>query len=282
MYRWKYLLYPVKPGLPFRSLMSSTAIGYMVNNLIPRSGEVVRPYLLGKHENISKAAAFGTIIIERIIDTLMFLLMFGIALIFFKNRITSAIPEIDAAVIILTVFIFLLLFWVIFTMFKTELSLKFLQFFTRILPAKYKNKIDEIFGSLVNGFHILRKPDMMLKIGFYSVLLWLVYLISTYIPFYAFDIMTLPGTNINEGLWNANLLLIIVNVSMFIPAPAATGPYHYVCKLVLVSIFSISEAKALGYATSTHLVNFLIYLVMGLYYFIASHYKISELKEETI
>jgi len=277
------LLNPVKPGLPFKSLMSATAIGYMVNNLIPRSGEVVRPYLLGKNENISKAAAFGTIIIERIIDTLTFLFMFVIALIYFKNRISAAIPDIDTAVIILAGLVFVLLIWVVFTMFKTEQSLKIVQFFTKILPVKYRGKVDGIFNSLAEGFHILRKPDLLVKIGLYSALLWIVYLISTYIPFYAFDIFTGSEViSLKEGLWNANLLLVLVNVSMFIPAPAATGPYHYIVKLTLVSIFAISETKALGYATSTHLANFIIYLVMGLYYFAASHYKISELKEETI
>jgi uncharacterized protein (TIRG00374 family) len=263
--------------------MSSTAIGYMVNNLLPRSGEVVRPYLLGKNENISKASAFGTIIIERIVDALTFLFMFVFALIYFKNRISAAIPEIDTAVILLAAFVILLLIWVVFTMYKTEQSLKIVQFFTKILPVKYRTKADEFYNSLAEGFHILRKPDLLVKIGIYSALLWIVYLISTYIPFYAFDIFTgLEAISLKEGLWNANLLLVLVNISMFIPVPAATGPYHYIVKLTLVSIFAISETKALGYATSTHMMNFLIYLAMGLYFFITSHYKISELKEETI
>lgn len=281
--RWRYLLSPIKKDIPFKSLMSSTSIGYMLNNLIPRSGEVVRPYLLGKHEGVSKAAVFGTIIIERIIDTLSFLLMFGFVLIYFKNRITAAIPDIGTAVIILTVFIFLLFFWVIYTMFRTEQSLKLIQFFTRILPLKYRNKIDKIFNSLVIGFHSLRKPDLLIKIAFYSALLWLVYLVSTYIPFFAFDIFTgTESTGLWEGLWNANILLVLVNVAQFIPAPAATGPYHYIVKVSLVSIFAISQAKALGYATSTHLLNFIIYTLVGIYYFAVSNYKISELKEESI
>jgi hypothetical protein len=118
----------------------------------------------------------------------------------------------------------------------------------------------------------------MLKIAGYSILLWFVYLISTFIPFYSFGIMVGDNTSLWESLWNANLLLVLINVSMFIPSPAATGPYHYICKVTLVSIFAISETKALGYATATHFASFIIYLIVGLYYFITSHYKISELK----
>jgi len=74
---------------------------------------------------------------------------------------------------------------------------------------------------------------------------------------------------------------VLINVAMFIPAPAATGPYHYICKVTLVNIFAIAEPKALGYATATHAMSFLVYLVMGLYFFITSQYRLSELKQET-
>ena len=281
-FRWRVLLTPIKANISLKNLYSATSIGYMVNNLIPRSGEVVRPYLLGKNEDISKASAFGTIIIERIIDTVMFLLMFGLALIYFKNRISNAFPEISSAVIILASLIFLLLFWILFMMFKTEQSLKVVKFLTRILPGRYRLKIEKVFSSLVFGFDVLKKPNLLLKIAVYSILLWLVYLISTFIPFYSFGIIVNNGSGLINELWNANLLLVLINVALFIPVPAATGPYHYVCKVTLVSIFSVSEVKALSYATSTHIMSFLVYLVVGLYYFIISNYRISELKEKTV
>ena len=278
--RWGIMLEPIKPDIPFKSLLSTTIIGYMVNNLIPRSGEVVRPYLLGQHEGISRTSAFATIIIERIIDTVSFLIMFGIALIFFRDSISTAIPQIGTVMVVLAVFTFLLTFWIIFSMFKTETSLRIVKFFTKFLPAKLNAKVDNMFTSLVNGFVILRKPALLFKIGIYSVLIWIIYIFSTYIPFYSFDIMTGSG-NVLKALWDANLLLVLINVAMFVPSPAATGPYHFICKVTLVSIFSVSESKALGYATATHAMAFLLFLVAGLYYFITSQYKFSEIKEGT-
>ncbi len=278
--RWGILLEPIKKGIRFKGLFSATAIGYMVNNLIPRSGEVVRPFLLGKDEDIPKASVFATIIVERIIDTTMFLLMFGLALIYFKGRIAAAIPDIDFAIIILTAGIFLLLGTIMLMMFKPEPSLKVIKFFTRFLPKKIHDRIDNIFTSLLKGFSILKDPRRLLRMGFWSIVLWVVYLFSTYIPFYSFDIFT-ENTPFLESLWNANLLLVLINVAMFIPSPAATGPYHYICKVTLVSIFSVNEAKALGYATSTHLVSFVLFFILGIYFFLTHHYKISELKEGT-
>jgi uncharacterized protein (TIRG00374 family) len=280
--RWGVLMEPIKKDIPFKNLFATTIIGYMLNNLFPRSGEVVRPYLLGKHENVSRASAFATIIVERIIDTIMFLLMFGVALLYFKDKITASIPQIGSAVIILSSLIFLLLAWIIFTMIKPEVSLRIVKFFTKFLPEKLHLKVDGIFTSLVSGFDVLKKPSLFFKIAVYSVLLWAAYLASTYIPFYSFDILVISGgTSLIKGLWDANLLLVLINVAMFIPSPAATGPYHYICKVTLVNMFAVSESKALGYGTSSHAVMFLMYLVLGLYFLFTSQYKFSELKEQT-
>jgi uncharacterized protein (TIRG00374 family) len=275
VFRWRILLEPVKRHVSFKNLFSSTMIGYMVNNLIPRSGEFVRPYLLGKSENIAKAAAFGTIVIERVLDTAMFLLMFGFSLIFFKSRIARAIPEIEFAVISLSGFIFLILAAIVFMMVKPDVSLRIIKTVEKIFPRKIREKIEDMFDSLVHSFEVLKRPDLWAMIAVYSFMLWLVYLSSTFISFYSFGIMVDGSIGFWEAVWNANLLLVLISVAMFVPSPGATGPYHYVVKVTLTAIFAVNEAKALGYATATHLMNFLIFLIIGLYYFVSSHYRAS-------
>jgi hypothetical protein len=46
-------------------------------------------------------------------------------------------------------------------------------------------------------------------------------------------------------------------------------------------MFAVSESKALGYGTATHAVMFVMFLVLGLYYFVTSQYKFSEIKQES-
>ena len=79
-YRWKYLLLPlgIKPKL---SLMyHSVMIGYIINLTIPRSGEVARAGYFSKYQKTSTDKIFGTIVVERVIDLVMFGLVFMIAL----------------------------------------------------------------------------------------------------------------------------------------------------------------------------------------------------------
>src|SRR5918996_2539078 len=67
-YRWCYLLLPIKK-IPAGPLFRSVLIGFMGNYLLPfRAGEVMRAVSVGQTQNISKAAALGSIVLERAFD----------------------------------------------------------------------------------------------------------------------------------------------------------------------------------------------------------------------
>jgi uncharacterized protein (TIRG00374 family) len=79
-YRWKFLLLPVK-NIRTWNLFTATAIGFMANNLLPaRLGELVRAYVLGKQEQISRTASFATIVYERILDVFALLILLWVTL----------------------------------------------------------------------------------------------------------------------------------------------------------------------------------------------------------
>ena len=71
-WRWKYLLYPIKRDVTLRNAFSATMIGYLINNVVPRLGEFIRPYALKKLEGVSRSATMGTIVLERILDMVTF------------------------------------------------------------------------------------------------------------------------------------------------------------------------------------------------------------------
>src|SRR5438270_520468 len=45
-FRWQIVLRPLKQTISFWLAFKATIAGYGMNNLIPRSGEIVRPYLM--------------------------------------------------------------------------------------------------------------------------------------------------------------------------------------------------------------------------------------------
>ncbi len=88
--RWRYLLNPLKENIKMSSLFPPIMIGYMMNAMIPRGGEVARPVITAQKEGISRASAFGTIVVERILDMLTMFIVFGFCLFFFREKISEA------------------------------------------------------------------------------------------------------------------------------------------------------------------------------------------------
>jgi len=69
--RWQRLIAPIKP-VPLRRLSGYMLVGYLANNVLPaRLGELVRSHYLGDREGISRSATLGTVVVERVVDTVV-------------------------------------------------------------------------------------------------------------------------------------------------------------------------------------------------------------------
>lgn len=70
--RWRFLFAPPRP--PLARLFSALSIGYLYNNLVPRSGELVRMVVVGKWVPALGFGGIGvTIAVERLLDVFMVL-----------------------------------------------------------------------------------------------------------------------------------------------------------------------------------------------------------------
>src|SRR5262249_32553257 len=78
-YRWQVLLLPIKP-VPVEPLISITLVGFSALYVFGRPGELVRPLWLTRQEEIPLTASLATIIVERVLDTVMVIALFGLAL----------------------------------------------------------------------------------------------------------------------------------------------------------------------------------------------------------
>ena len=69
--RWQVLLRPIA-AIPYRRVLGFTYLGYLANNVLPaRLGELVRVHALGEREGLSRTTVLGTVVVERVIDTVM-------------------------------------------------------------------------------------------------------------------------------------------------------------------------------------------------------------------
>src|SRR6478735_889465 len=87
--RWQYLLQPIGT-VRFSNALRTTIIGFAASAMLPaRAGEVLRPYLLARRERLSATAAFATIILERLLDTVMVLVLFAAFLLLFDQGVAA-------------------------------------------------------------------------------------------------------------------------------------------------------------------------------------------------
>ncbi|HMS35070.1 MAG TPA: lysylphosphatidylglycerol synthase transmembrane domain-containing protein [Ignavibacteria bacterium] len=273
--RWRYFLNPLKKDIKMDILFSSMMIGYMMNSIIPRAGEVYRPVMLANKEKISKASAFGTILVERVFDLLSLLISFGICMIFYKNKLSAAFEQYNLETIsiytsVITLSFVIIIVIIIFNLEKSEIIIE--KITKKILPEKFHQKVHNIFISLINGFLFIRYPKYYLQILLLSVILWITYVFSTYLTLLAF--------NINISMFDANLVLTMATFAMTIPLPAnSAGIYHLFCTATLVNVFGIDRESAFGFATVNHLLGLLGLIIVGAFYFVKENLSIKKAKQ---
>jgi uncharacterized protein (TIRG00374 family) len=82
-FRWQVLLNPLK-SIRMGPLISSNLLGFSAIYLVGRAGELVRPIWLTRREHVPLTASVATIIVERFLDTIMLIALFGGALLLVK------------------------------------------------------------------------------------------------------------------------------------------------------------------------------------------------------
>jgi uncharacterized protein (TIRG00374 family) len=84
--RWRTLLAPIAP-LPYRRVLGYTYIGYLANNVLPaRLGELYRSHALGEGEHVSRPTVLGTVVVERVVDTVMVVAIASVAVLVLSVR----------------------------------------------------------------------------------------------------------------------------------------------------------------------------------------------------
>jgi uncharacterized protein (TIRG00374 family) len=91
--RWRVLLAPIA-ALAYRRVLGYTFVGYLANNVLPaRLGELVRSHALGEGEGISRTTVLGTVVVERVVDTVIVVGLAALAVVVLSARgiMTSAV-----------------------------------------------------------------------------------------------------------------------------------------------------------------------------------------------
>jgi hypothetical protein len=275
-WRWKYLLFPVKQNMRYRNLFSALIIGYMMNNILPRAGELVRPYAIGKLERLSRSAALGTVFMERILDIVSFMILIAFIPVVYSGPLTEALPWLEETGIWLSAVTLAILALIVFLMLRRDIAMRVLHWFTQRLPERKAKLVEHITHSFLDGFLFLKEPRNYFMIIVLSAVLWGLYIVMTYLPFYAFGLVDTYSLDFAAAM----VVQAISSIGYIMPTPGATGPYHYFTIQTLTKLYGVQEDLARSYAVVTHAVGFIGVCLVGIVFFLKDRLSVTEVLRE--
>ena len=173
-YRWKFALQHLGYHTKFHNDFFTVCVSYLVNLTIPRSGEISRAALLKKYEDVPFDKAFGTVVAERIVDMLIFLLFLAIGFVLQFDTIYQFLLEngvkfetlIWLSIAGFILFVLFVLIWI-----YAEWNI--------ILKLKQK------LSGLIEGMQSILKMKDKWNYIFHSFFIWFSYLMMFYVTIFA-------------------------------------------------------------------------------------------------
>jgi hypothetical protein len=247
--RWNMLLktsgQPAKLAHTFLSLM----VGYLVNLVIPRGGEVSRSLNLYKLEAIPVEVSFGTVIVERIIDIIFLVALIMLSFWIEWDKISVFINTInipagpDGLGIPRSVY-FVLAF--------VAICLLLLFIFRK------NQKLRSFLSGFKKGVFSVFQLQQKVLFLFYSALIWLLYFAASYLVMLAFEQTAVLGMG-------AVLTIFAISaIAMALPLPGGTGSYHTLVPLGLVTLYQIGKPDAVALVFIFHALQTLTLIISGI------------------
>ncbi|HNC31522.1 MAG TPA: lysylphosphatidylglycerol synthase transmembrane domain-containing protein, partial [Cyclobacteriaceae bacterium] len=250
--RWRMLMEPTGYKATFYHSFLATLIGYLVNLVIPRGGEVSRCYYLYKLNKSPVEISFGTVVIERIIDLLCLVILVALSFAVESEKLFAFISTLPIQanglsgklLIVAVVLIFLLV----------------AGFFVSWY-AKRNQKLGDFLQRTWLGFKqglaaIFKLERKFLFIG-YSVAIWTLYFLMSYCVVMAFKETSVLGITAVLSLF------AIGAIAMAAPLPGGAGSYHTLVPAGLVFLYAIPQSDAVAFTFVFHAWQTLIMIVSG-------------------
>jgi uncharacterized protein (TIRG00374 family) len=272
--RWRHLTDPVQP-IGIRPLFRATAIGFMANNILPlRVGEVIRPWFLSREVGAPSAALFGTVILERVIDTIMVIVLAAVAITLRGAGGDGGLAK--YAIALIPVAIAPLIGLVVLRV-APDFVIGLASWFLRPFPARLSNYLIDALGRFGEGLGALKGGSHLFWIAFHSIVVWFV--ISPIPTLAGFWALGIDFGSAFETLVAAWITLAAVGMAVAIPsAPGFFGTFHWACKLALEPLGVDSEtAVALG--TLIHGVFWITLTLLGFAVLRSRHTSWGELEQ---
>jgi uncharacterized protein (TIRG00374 family) len=265
-FRWRTILDPVAPAVPFAPLWRSIAIGQMMTNLLPaRSGEIVRPYALScEVPAVPFSMSLASVAVDRVFDAIVVLLLLGVSMLSpgLPTTLTIAgktltLTQMVRALGLLPLALLLCLYALVF--FPDRL-IRLFETFARPVSRALEKKGSEMLRRFADGLSVLRNPKHFIAVFLWTLAHWLLQPLAFWLAMQAFGIHTVP--------WEGTLFVqgVIVAAVALIPSPGFFGVFEGAGAAGLAA-YGVNTTIGTTWALVFHIASFIPITLIGAYYF---------------
>ena len=253
-WRWRQTLEPL--GEHPRTGVSVNAIflSYAVSLVIPRIGEFVRCGVLKRYDGVSFPKALGTVVTERVIDSLLVgIITLTVLLMQFKafdtffdrtgmtlDGMLHSFTTTGYIVTAVCAAAAVLLVWYL---------LKSLS-----VAGRIRQTIAGIWQGVLSLGNVKNVPLFIM----FTLAIWASYFIHYYLTFFCFDATS------HLGLSCALVTFIVGSIAVIVPTPNGAGPWHFAVKTMLI-LYGVADNAALAFVLIVHTVQTLLVVLLGVW-----------------
>ncbi len=267
--RWRYLIEPLGHKPRLSNTFFAVMIGYIMNLVVPRMGELSKCGVMSKYEKISFARLIGTMITERIFDLLvlgmvtilMVVTQFGHVLQFLNENpdIREKVTNLAFSPILIAGLVIALILTIVL--------------WNKIKKSNLFRKIETAASHFKEGILSVRYVKNKGAFLFHSLFIWLMYYLMLYVSFFAFDFT--KDLSPLAGLTT----FVMGSFGMVAPVQGGIGAWHFMTRESL-ALYGIPYENGIIFAFVAHTIMTLLVIVLGLLSVVALPFFNNQKKEQ--
>ena len=253
-WRWKLALEPLNEYPKTSHCVYAIFISYASNLVIPRVGEVTRCGVLSKYDGVSFPKSLGTVVSERMIDTLCVGMITGLVLLsqmpVFATFFAETGTNVDRYAEVFSSGHFYLMMLCVLAV----LLLAFFLIRNVALFAKLKGILHNVWQGIVALKDIKHIPIYIM----YTIGIWVCYFLEFYLTFYAF------GFSAHLGVSAGLVMFVVGTLAVIVPTPNGAGPWHFAVMTMMV-LYGVGKEDAGIFALLVHGIQTFLLILLGIY-----------------
>lgn len=252
--RWRQVLAPAGEKPRLSTCVHAVFLSYASSLVVPRVGEVLRCGVLKRYEGTNFTCLVGTVVTERIIDTLLILVL---SLLTFLTQIPVFLDFFQQTGVSMGGLLgqFSLAGWIV-TAVCGLLALVCIVLVSR--RFRILSRTTSVLSDLKNGLLSVREVENPLLFIVYSVGIWVSYFLHFYLTFFCFDFTA------GLGLLAALVAFVVGTFAVLVPTPNGAGSWHFAVKTVLV-LYGVGQTDAALFVLIVHTLQTLLVALLGVW-----------------